>query len=234
MFKEPELAPDLEWLLQSQDAPTPVLAEALVEAFFPSLFPTACALIEDREMAWAMTVGSIRDMLLAVYRYKAGTNPDSWARRIAMESFLGSLARPAGQENGALGPHEARPGSPLLGRFDALGAVPRLAVALSILQGLGPREIGQALGIGERLAAAELERAASSLGEGPLPEKLWAELARHRPAPVITGGCSCRAGPGGQPCTTLSARAALRLSPRLSGSGGRPSKPCHRHQPAVV
>lgn len=185
MFNEPELTPDLEWLLQSNQAAPQVLAEALVEAFFEKLFNIAYLLFPNREAAWDASVEAIAAMLNGLYRYKAGTSPEKWARRIAIERYSERLQR----GTAAAPPEEpAVPGS-TRDLLSSLTADQRLALVLAS-QGWERQEIARAMHTNERLVSAWLDTASGRLVPGarqrePLPEALRSLQAEEMLPPAL-------------------------------------------------
>lgn len=201
MFDEPELAPDLEWLLQSNQASPQVLAEALAETFFRELYSIAFVLFPTRENAWDASVEALAEMLNNLYRYKAGTNPESWARRIASERFRFRLkqasvltprelrARQAGVPDGG---GEESPGSresALLEELNNLPVEQQLVVAL-VAHDWERQEIALALRVGERQVSLWLNSALNRLPgisrqSAPIGELLRSKLFQERRPPTL-------------------------------------------------
>lgn len=83
----PELSSDLEWMLQSGQASQSMLAEALVEEYFPRVIRVALALFEEPTLARRVAIGSFAAALANLYRYRSGSNIDAWFYQSVFGAF---------------------------------------------------------------------------------------------------------------------------------------------------
>lgn len=89
----PELAPDLEWMLESGQAAPGMLAEALVEAFDAQIYHLALILCNDPQMARALVTQALASALANMYRYQSHLGVRTWLYQIALSVFRTKLRR---------------------------------------------------------------------------------------------------------------------------------------------
>jgi hypothetical protein len=75
---EPDLSPDLEWLLQSGRASDEILIEALVGEHFAEVCILAVELLGDIQQAQALAARVLADGILNMHAYSADTSVRSW------------------------------------------------------------------------------------------------------------------------------------------------------------
>jgi DNA-directed RNA polymerase specialized sigma24 family protein len=91
--RPPELTSDLEWMLQSGQATHEMLAEALVQDFYPDAFRIAMLFLDDPPAVRAVLLEAYSNALLNVYRYRSQTGPQTWFFRIFVKSLRSELPR---------------------------------------------------------------------------------------------------------------------------------------------
>ncbi len=86
MFESiPELASDLDWMLQSGQASRAMLAEALIEAYYVPVYRLGLGILEDSEAASMVTQETFVAALLNIYRYHEKDGVTVWLFRIFFE-----------------------------------------------------------------------------------------------------------------------------------------------------
>jgi DNA-directed RNA polymerase specialized sigma24 family protein len=91
--RPPELTSDLEWMLQSGQATHEMLAEALVQEFYPDTFRIAMIFLDDPLAARAVLLEAYSNALLNVYRYRSQTGTQAWFFRIFIKSLRSEIPR---------------------------------------------------------------------------------------------------------------------------------------------
>jgi RNA polymerase sigma-70 factor (ECF subfamily) len=82
----PELASDLEWMLQSGQVSLEILAEALVHEHYAEVYHLALALLDDKNAARQAARQTFVTALLNIYRYRGEEGILSWLYTIAIEA----------------------------------------------------------------------------------------------------------------------------------------------------
>ncbi len=140
-----ELTSDLEWMLQSGQATSEMLAEVLVQEFYPGAYRLASVFVNDPSAARAILLDALSNALLNVYRYRSHIGARAWFFQILLKevrknvSFfpIGSSGRRrtapdisvSGEDPSSEGTNEAS----LLGAYANLSFHQRLAVFLSVV-----------------------------------------------------------------------------------------------------
>ena len=211
--EEPELAPDLEWMLQSGQAGEALLVGALVKAYFAPLHRLALSLLDDPGEAAYGATETIVQACLNAYRYHSELGVKTWLYRIALEvcrrllrrlklrrrlaATLPFLGKPA--DFGASTPETEREAAAWL-EVAALQEQRRLALLLECVHGWEAEEIARLLGENERgirkqLQGAQLAIRAALYRDGLDDENLSGEeweaglrrlLQKRWPAPEFT------------------------------------------------
>ena len=127
----PELSADLDWMLQSGQASTEMLAEALVNEYYIPVFRLAFSLLNDLEAARKASVEIFSAALLNVYRYRNTTSVRTWLYRIVIDV----CRRAWGKTTSKHGPYSPIPGTSSNGRrpVPAEGPESRLWLAVESL-----------------------------------------------------------------------------------------------------
>jgi DNA-directed RNA polymerase specialized sigma24 family protein/LysM repeat protein len=74
----PELTSDLEWMLQSGQATSDMLAEALVQEYYPAALRLALVIVGDPAAARSILLDAFSNALLNLYRYRSQTGARAW------------------------------------------------------------------------------------------------------------------------------------------------------------
>jgi DNA-directed RNA polymerase specialized sigma24 family protein len=204
---EPELAPDLEWMLSTDQVPLPVIAEALYEAYYGPVYRLALALSGDRQAARRAVPRLLSAALAARHRCPAVGSVQIWLYRTVVQA----LRRPrlaeglhalrsawSSARRGVDGP-EADPRHPaeaaVWRAIDQLDWPERMLLLLTRMLDLTSTEAAQAVQLSEGQAetasqwAAAICRAAWVLADGPELEAedeewLRESLQRRWPEPT--------------------------------------------------
>jgi DNA-directed RNA polymerase specialized sigma24 family protein len=156
--RPPELTSDLEWMLQSGQATHEMLAEALVQEFYPDTFQIAILFLDDLHAARAVLLEAYSNALLNVYRYRSQTGARAWFFRIFIKSLRSVIPRFSSRQSKdpptTIDPEgHQRDQSPLfkteksiLAAFEVLTFSQRLALALKVVLDWPVQEIALALG----------------------------------------------------------------------------------------
>ena len=167
-----ELSSDLEWMLQSRQASPAMLAEALVNEFYPSVYRLALALLEDREAARAAALKTLSSALANASSYGKASGLLPWFYRLALVSVQAAQTRMtggpgarafAGQEGGSSNPAESALRRCLL----ALDEGERTAALLYYLPGLSTEEVAQAMKRRRSEVEATLQGARRAVSSAP-------------------------------------------------------------------
>ena len=87
MFEQPEdLAPDLEWMLGSDQVPRDIILEALVEEHYAEIYRLALSVLSDPGAAKRATQVTIAHALANQYSYRVNMGVDIWLNRFALEA----------------------------------------------------------------------------------------------------------------------------------------------------
>jgi DNA-directed RNA polymerase specialized sigma24 family protein len=176
--ENPDLSPDLEWMLQSGQASRALLAEALAEEFYPSIYNLALIFLGEEKAARTAALQTFRAALRNFDRYRPVFGVKTWFYQQAAKSCqraglktrgvrrLRKIAKPVypifREENSS--PRESD--DPLLEAIRVLPGQLRMAVLLRCLIGLEEREIAWVLGLAEGQVRASLEIAWQKLPAG--------------------------------------------------------------------
>lgn len=199
----PKLASDLEWMLQSGQASPSLIAEALVEAHFPSLFQMANFCLNDRDLSAKIARETLVFGMNNADRFDPDAGVQSWLlahalariRRNGSRGLVGTLQKAAsgGKPSGA-DASSSRPGS-FSDAFDSLPAVQRLPLFLQSVCQLTSEEIIMVLGTtgsqaSQRLASAErrLQGWLQAAGEAEMEvhQRVQAEVEARWPVPSLS------------------------------------------------
>ena len=82
----PELASDLEWMLESGQVTRETLAEALVHEHYPTVYRLARAILDDTPAARWAARETFAIALLEVYRYRGDQGIQAWLYGIALDT----------------------------------------------------------------------------------------------------------------------------------------------------
>jgi DNA-directed RNA polymerase specialized sigma24 family protein len=82
----PELSSDLEWMLQSGQAPKEMMAEALVEEYYEPVFRLGLAILGDSEQARQTALETFSGALLEAHRYDGKCGVRNWLLRLALNT----------------------------------------------------------------------------------------------------------------------------------------------------
>lgn len=173
---EVELSSDLEWMLQSGQASQAMLAEALIDEYYPQVYQLAFSLFEDPAAAYAAALETFVAALLSTYRvqngrYRSRAEIDIWfwtrAGQVIRAQWQAAQSKlPAGQPGRqtvsaqpAAGGLEAR----LQVVLDGLDPVSRLVLGLHVVQGRPAGEVSRILRLGEKAVQERLLLAHSRL-----------------------------------------------------------------------
>jgi DNA-directed RNA polymerase specialized sigma24 family protein len=69
----PELSPEIQWMLESGQASSEMLAEALVREYWQPIYRFGLACLGDSRLAEQLAVESLSSALINVYRYRGGS-----------------------------------------------------------------------------------------------------------------------------------------------------------------
>ncbi len=163
---EAQLAPDLEWMLQSRQISRALLAETLLREYYPRLWRAALALLGEPSAAVQAVVAVISNAVLAAERYHGG-DIDAWLFGIAWKELLQAGNRADQKAASAEQPVDEVPGSQntphLAAHYLALPVVERLALCASLVLEWTPGQVGAAAGISMDEAELLIWRARRSL-----------------------------------------------------------------------
>ncbi len=87
MFEpEPELSPDLDWILLSGQGDSTILAKVLVNTYYLPIYRLALSILDDPKAARSAAIDSISQAILEGYRYRPQVGADVWIYQLAIES----------------------------------------------------------------------------------------------------------------------------------------------------
>ncbi len=172
----PDLTSDIEWMLQSNQAPREMLLETLVGEYYAFLYHLALAFLEDSKAAKKATYEAISTAVNNAYDYQGETSVKLWLVRHVLDSCEQLLARERrrGKLRQLIGgkPAEPHPRPPQSTLDEALWKVlderdrmDRLVCSLSILHGWKDGEIGLALQCNPEEVESSLEATRQGLFE---------------------------------------------------------------------
>lgn len=84
MFAEPELSPDLEWMLLSGQASDDMIVAALVPEYYQVLYRLARALLDEHEAARRATVDVLATALANAHRFSREDSLPAWLCGLAL------------------------------------------------------------------------------------------------------------------------------------------------------
>lgn len=95
MMVEPpqDYAPDLNWLLQSNQTPPEVILEVLVHEFYPQIYFLAFSLLDDRSAALNTANEIFARAILERHAYRTHTEASAWLLRLALKTCESSYKR---------------------------------------------------------------------------------------------------------------------------------------------
>jgi DNA-directed RNA polymerase specialized sigma24 family protein len=153
-----ELTSDLEWMLQSGQATSEMLAEVLVQEFYPGAYRLVSVFVDDPSAARSILLDALSNALLNVYRYRSHIGARAWFFQILLKevrknvSFfpMGSSGRrktaPDMSVNGEDPSSEGTNEASLLGAYANLSFHQRLALFLGVVFEWPIEEIALAMG----------------------------------------------------------------------------------------
>jgi DNA-directed RNA polymerase specialized sigma24 family protein len=204
---EPELAPDLEWMLQSGQVSQEILAVAMLREYYLAVYRMALCLLDDRQAAAEAAPKIFSTALLNQHRYRPVQGARHWlfglGLRICLQEKFARRRKPSNNPNaGTLGRLTfIPPGAQMEILNNPLAAwdeKTRLAACLTYLDGWTLKEIGALLGIteqavGDCLASARQSFQAAMDEDGRadpsqqnLNQALVEALQIHWPAPALS------------------------------------------------
>ena len=205
--EEPQLASDLDWLLQSHQFSSEKIVAVLVEAFYPQLYRWTSLCLADPQAAAAAALQTILQAGSQAYHYQGAPGVQAWIFSLAAGEIRRSWRRQGWKRLAAVLPFRF-PGEPaaavqpaankldaaLWHEIDRLPPVHRLALNLAANLGWEADQIGQVLDIPAEQVSGLLElsygRAQARINqldpqvklepESPLTAVLSASLARRQ------------------------------------------------------
>ena len=84
----PDFAPDLDWMLQSGQAPPELLLEALLLEFYAPVYLLGLALLDDHVSAKKAANATFSNALIEIHQYRAQDGVETWLYRIALAVAL--------------------------------------------------------------------------------------------------------------------------------------------------
>lgn len=160
----PELSSDLDWMLQSGQASNAMLAQALIDEFYASVYRLALGVFDDPDMAYNASQETIISALLNVYRFHEKDGVRTWFFRNFFEVCrqLSKHARPNREPESARSPGDqhadsAQPDIVLQRYLDGLNQNTRQIVLLHYLLGMEVSEISSVLRTSEKTVRSQLE-----------------------------------------------------------------------------
>lgn len=88
-----DLAPDLDWLLQSNQAPPDVILEGLITEFYPAVYALAVSILDYRPAARSLTADIFARALIERHTYRPSMGAAIWLHRIALDAGAGARRR---------------------------------------------------------------------------------------------------------------------------------------------
>lgn len=88
-----DYAPDLNWLLQSNQTPPEVILEVLVQEFYPQIYYLAFTLLDDRSAALNTANEIFARAILERHAYRTHTEAGIWLLRLALKTCEASYKR---------------------------------------------------------------------------------------------------------------------------------------------
>lgn len=177
-YDQPDLSPDLEWMLLSRQASPAMLAEGLASEFSVPIFRLAIAVLEDEAAARDTVRATIRAAVTDAERYHGGQGVQTWIFRRAV-AFLRRARRRKRAERwrsrSTLERFQRHPGRPIDPPWTGAALWETLrqfsdetlfSLLLRALLGWQIQEIAPVLGISERQVQADLENAWQKLPAG--------------------------------------------------------------------
>jgi RNA polymerase sigma factor (sigma-70 family) len=190
-----DYSPDLEWMLQSGQAPDSLIIETLVQEYYDPVYRYCISVLEDKDRAHQATRETFVYTVRHAHRYRSQESVQAWlyraANRCCRQVSKGGFRSPRG-ERGAGGSEQLQPESEAEAEvWQALNTISpeeRLLLLLCEVQQLPPEEVSpifrtEAKEIEARLDAARLKLQRQGK-DAPLSEETCRQaLARRWPAP---------------------------------------------------
>ena len=167
MRPEPQqdLAPDLEWMLQSSQASRELLLEALVEEYYAPALQLARAALLDETAARAAAAAALAEALGRAHAYRGKLGVEEWLLGMVVDACLRRTRRPAGWALPERETAELDPGWPA---FASLTVKRRITAALAYLRDWPTEQIARCLSQSEKRVRHNLQLFdARFAGDGP-------------------------------------------------------------------
>ena len=162
----PELSSDLDWMLQSGQASNAMLAQALIDEFYASVYRLALGIFNDPDTAYNASQETIISALLNVYRFHEKDGVRTWFFRNFFEVCrqLPKHVRPNREPESARSPGDqhaksAQPDVVLQRYLTGLNQNTRQIVLLHYLLGMEISEISSVLRTSEKAVRSQLDNA---------------------------------------------------------------------------
>jgi len=84
----PDYAPDLDWMLQSGQAPPELLLEALLLEYYAPVYRLGLAILDDHSSAKKAANATFSKALIEIHQYRAQDGVETWLYRIALAAAL--------------------------------------------------------------------------------------------------------------------------------------------------
>lgn len=91
--KEPELSPDLEWMIQSGQVSRQVFLETLVKTHYAPMYRLALSLLNDVTAARFAVREVFSRLVLSAHRYRSQMGMDAWIKQIAFQVIESGMRR---------------------------------------------------------------------------------------------------------------------------------------------
>ncbi len=163
----PELSSDLDWMLQSGQASNAMLAQALVDEYYDSIYRLALGIFDDPDSAYIATQETFISALLNVYRFHEKDGVQIWffqnffevCRRVS-KHFRKDHARESAGSPGVQTNADSRRSDVALQRYiNALNQNTRKVVLMHYLLGMRTSEISSILRTSEKTVRSKLKDA---------------------------------------------------------------------------
>jgi RNA polymerase sigma-70 factor (ECF subfamily) len=193
----PELAPDLDWMLQSGQVSRDIIAEALVREYYMPVYHLALSILDNRDVASKATLDAFTIALTDIYRYRGQVAARQWLYAIVLHTCRKTwrwvnawrtiqTTLPASGQTARLGdslPENAFDAELWLA-VDCLKEEQRLIVLLKYVHGWAFDEIAQVLEIEADWASNQLEEAHKRISQALAEASEEADLSQEESDPT--------------------------------------------------